>query len=327
MNRINLLIISLFFLHCECYTQFKYNIGLGSGLYFTGQSAVYDNSQKYFTGQLRLNYSYKEAARRASIQLFALPEFFGKDDLVKSLKLKIDADYSEVLENLSWGVSLSKKNYFYNGLGINNSFDIYIFQSFIDWKIGTLPVKSLVGFAYQDISGALEQNSDLIYMNNSLFHYFDNYTQLSLGIYLERFSISSALNNTGWRIGPSFALNYLKDYIFDLQIKFVLHSSKVTSDFSNETILQLIAGKLLTRDLTLFIMTDYSWRNLNYTISENTIPYSLIDSENNINIKLGYNLSRTSEVYIKGGYFNQDFLERDLSLKGWNIIAGFKFGN
>ena len=309
------------------FAQFKYNIGLGSGFYFTDQSAVYDNSQNYLTGQLKLNYSIKENFRKASLEVMALPEFFGTGNSVKSLKLKVEAEYSEVLNNISWGVSLLKKNYFYTGLGIKNNFDIYFLHSYIDWKIDHLPLKTSVGLAYQDISGTYSQLSDLIYLDHRFFHYFSPFTNLNYGIYVERFSLSSSAKNSGWRYGPVFSLNHLRDFVFNLQLRFILHSSEITSKFSHESIIRLIAGKILTRELSLFILADYSWRNLNYNVESDILPYSLIDSENNINLKLTYSLNSSSEIYLKSGYFNQDYLDRDLSLKGWNILAGFKIGN
>ena len=309
------------------FAQFKYNVGLGSGFYFTDQKAFYENSQNYFSGQLKLNYTIKENSRKASIEMMALPEFFGTSNTVKSLKLKIEAEYSETYENTSWGLSLLKKNYYYRGLDIRNNFDIYFLHSFLDWKLGRVPQKTSVGLAYQDISGTYSQISDLIYLDHRFFHFFSPFTNICYGIYVERFSLSSASKNSGWRFGPVLAISHLHDFVFNLQLKFILHSSEITKRFSNESIIRLVAGKFLTDKISLFVLTDYSWRNFNYDSNSEVLPYSLIDSENNINLKLVYSLNRSSEIYLKSGYFNQDFLDRDLSLKGWSVLAGFKIGN
>lgn len=327
MNRIKLYLLLFFLIIPSVFSQIRYQVGLGSGFYFTDHSPFYDNSQNYLAGLLKVNYIIKDERKRASVELFAIPEFFGTDNSVKSLKLKAEAQYSEIHRKLTWGISLLKKNYFYQGLNIKNYFDIYFLHSFINWKIDKLPVKTSVGFAYQDISGSYSQLSDLLYIDNRFIHSFSSYTNISYGIYIERFSLSSASKNSGWRIGPLFTVNHLRDFVFNLQLKFVIHTSELTNQFSHESILRLVSGKFLTRALSLFVLADYSWRNFKYDPQSEVLPYSLIDSENNIHLKLSYFINNSLEVYLKGGYFNQDFLDRNLSLKGWNILAGFKFSN
>ena len=308
--------------------QIKYSVGVGSGLYFTGQSAVYDNSQKYFTGLLKLDYNIKEKDYKAGFDIFALPELYGSDELVRSLKLKIDADYYEAHENFTWGIEFSKKYYLFNSFDVDNTFDIYFVQPSIEWRLtDDIPVKTSVGLAYQDISGGYSQKSDLFYLDNRLFHYFNAFTHLSYGFYLERFGLNSTKTNNGWRIGPIFTFNHLKSFVLNLEFKYLLHTSKLTNKFSHESVIRLMAGKFLLPNLSAFLIADYDWRNISYSDSSDVLPYSLIDSENNIHVRLGYNVSKVTELYLKGGYFNQDYLNNNLSLKGWNIVAGVKFGN
>ena len=328
MNKIISGLLILFLCYNHSSAQFQYSLGVGTGLYFTSETLAYDNSQKFFTGLVKLNYKIKNSFRKASIQAYALPEFYGNDSSVKSLKLKFDANYSEKHDNITWGLNLSKKNYMFDAVGITNDYDIYFLQSFLDWNLTkTMPVKTTVGIAYQDISGTFQQKSDLLFIENRIYHYFTPYTHLSYGLYAERFSLSSSKNNSGWRFGPTFVINHLKHFVFNFYYKFLFHTSEATSDFSSENILRLVAGKFIAENTSAFLIADYSWRNFKYKEESDALPYSLIDTENNIHLKIGYNLSKITELYLKSGYFNQDFLQNNLSLKGWNIIAGFRYGN
>lgn len=322
------LILLILALACLTNAQLKYSVGVGTGLFFTDGAQSYDNSQKYLNGHFKIQYDLKNKTRKGGFQMFVLPEIYGNNDFVKSLKLKINGNYQEKHGNLTWGINLSKKYYLFNSIGVDNIFDIYFVQPFLDWKLSDdIPVRTTIGIAYQDISGLYEQKSDLIFLENNFFHHFSSYTNLSYGFYLERFALSAQNKNSGFRVGPLFQINHLKNFVFNLQVKFLIHSSELTTDFSNESIIRLLAGKILFKDFSAFLIADYNWRNIKYNSSENILPYSLIDSENNIHIKLSYKTAKTSELFIRGGYFNQDFLNNDLTLKGWNLIAGFKISN
>jgi len=308
--------------------QLKYSVGVGTGLFFTDGSQSYTNSQKYFNGQFKLQYDLKGENNKGGFQFLALPEIYGSDDLVRSLKLKIEGNYQEKYGDFTWGINLSKKYYLFNSISLDNTFDIYFVQPFLDWKLAeSIPARTTMGIAYQDISGLFEQTSDLVFLENRLFHYFTPYTNLSYGIYLERFALSAKNKNSGWRVGPLFQINHIKSYVFNLQVKFLIHSSELTTGFSSESIIRLLAGTIIFKDFSAFFIADYNWRNFNYNSSDDILPYSLIDSENNIHVKLSYKTAITSELYLRGGYFNQDFLNNNLSLKGWNLIAGFKISN
>ena len=55
--------------------------------------------------------------------------------------------------------------------------------------------------------------------------------------------------------------------------------------------------------------------------------YSPIDQENNLYLKVEYDLSEMFSVYIRSGYSKENFFVNDLSYSGWTVLLGLSVGN
>ncbi len=307
--------------------QISYYIGIESGYYRSnGSFGVNDNILLRLNSQLK--YIYKTEKSEAYIQLEANPQFYGISNSVSVVKLKADVSYAQKFNSFNWGIDLLKRNYFYSSETDHSVFDIYYLQSTFNWRMTeSLPIQSIIGFAYQDIDNDIDQKADLIFLDNKLFHQFDLYSQFNYGFYIERYVITNVGKNTGWRLGPQIGFNHLKNFILKVDYRFLTHISNITTDFPYEHWLRLVTGKLLDDKWSFFLMADYNLRKINTELTNSKPAYSLIDSENHIYIKIAYELSPSAELSLRAGYFNENYLINDALLRGWHLTFGIKYNN
>ena len=156
------------------------------------------------------------------------------------------------------------------------------------------------------------------------------------GLYIERFfitnevelhGINSNYENNGWRLGPQLSLNYLKEFIVNIDYKFLLQDSKFTKDFSFEHLIRVVAGKIFFTDWSTFLLVDYNILSLKKTSDyiEGVTPlYTPLNYENRVYLKIAYELSNNFEIFTKAGYFKDNLYENKFSLEGWNATIGIE---
>lgn len=268
------------------------------------------------------------------------PEFYRNDKKVNSLKFKAAGSYLRKEENFNWAININRQYNTFSGTSLDIDFDIFsITANSTFFFLEGFPFSANLGYAYQSANTADQQKMDLSFAELKLNQIFSSYFRTGYGFYVEKFLVNGRLSgvdynypkeNSGYRIGPELEIFHLKNFIINLQYRFLLHYSDVTKPGSYEHWIRVVAGKILTENFSAFLLVDYYSRNFKAETSLNDklfILYSPLDQENHISFKAGYDISDNLNLYIKTGYFSQNLVYNEYSLKGWNILLGAEFGN
>jgi len=332
------LLLVLFCSTTFIYSQASWGITTLAGYNFNSGSDLVKRNNFLLSLDGEFEYTFKMENREASFLIRAKPETYSLPNDLKTLRLKGRVNYHQKEERYTWGVNLVRLYHIYDGKNFNLNYDIFILSADATcFFIPDNPFTINFGYTYQTTKDGFEQNLDFLFIDGKLFTQFD-YFKLGYGFYLERFGVDYEQlqpfdfkdSNNGWRIGPQVVLNYLKNWIFRVEYRFLIHQSPLTESTSYDQWIRLLAGKIIFNDLSAFILVDYYSRNykLNGSASE-VFPllYSPIDQENNLYLKIEYDLNDLFSVYVRSGYSKENFFVNDLSFSGWNVLLGLSIGN
>lgn len=322
----------------KIYSQITWSINTLSGYNFASGSGVINKNDLLLSLDGEFEYNYEQDNREASFLIRAKPELYGIHNSLKTIKLKAKGNYFQKEKKFNWGINVTRQHNIYDSKDINLNYDIFILNAEATlFLIYNTPLTINLGYAYQATKDAFEQNLDLLFLDSKLFTQL-NYFKIGYGLYIEKFDVTYEQhlsfdyknNNDGWRIGPQILLAYLKSLIIRLEYRFLFHDSPLTKSLSYDQWLRLLAGKFVFDDLSVFILIDYYSRN--YKLEKNSadvlpLLYSPIDQENNLYLKIEYDLSDTFSLYIRSGYSKENFFINDLSYSGWNVLLGLWVGN
>jgi hypothetical protein len=287
-----------------------------------------------------LSYFYLTDDVSASVKFKVRPEFYGFRDNFRSLKFKASGGYNQKDENMNWGITLTGQKNFYQNNITDFNYSTFLLAVNSDWnEFGDYPISAQLGYAYQTASENIEQNLDLLFLEIKIFKTLFPNNSSGLGFYVERFTIdnkylskftNSTSTNKGMRYGPQISFYYLENGIVSIEYRFLLHSSQVTQYPSYEHWIRFIAGKIFSEKWSIFLLADYY--NRRFTLKqvhpvETFLIYNPLDNENKVNIKLAYEINNSFEVYLKSGYFKENFFDQQFNFEGWNMLLGIEIGN
>ncbi|MFO7445306.1 MAG: hypothetical protein R6W90_03025 [Ignavibacteriaceae bacterium] len=286
-------------------------------------------------------YAYKEENRYASLLLNLRPEIYGGNNSQNIFKGKVAANYSQKEDLLGWGLNVSRQRNIYRGNTDHYNYDMFFLTGETEWYfVDNTPLTLNIGYAYQKVDFDASQHYDILFTEVRALSTLPGMLRLGYGLYIEYFDIENEFSpdtesrieilNSGYRWGPQLSLNYLQDFIFNFDYNFFIHNSDFTQAFSYEQLFRLVSGTIFLEDFSIFLLIDYYKRNLkvkeNY--SEGITPlYVPMNLENRVYVKLGYDLSDLTELYIKAGYLKEDLYDNKYSFSGWHLLAGIQFGN
>ncbi len=322
-------------------TQVSFKGNLESGFYNSGGNSLTKENNSLTRLETQLSYEYNNDNASAVFQIKARPEFYGLDRDLTSFKFRGRAEYSRRESNLNWGLNISRH---LNSISVANSadidYDIFFLQGNLTlFILDGLPINSNFGYAYQSVKSGGKQKLELVFAETKIHQVFNSYFRIGYGFYIENFAIENNLttdtqnaekSNKGFRFGPEAELYYLKDYIFNLRYRFLVHSSDQTAFLSYEQWIRLVTGTILFPRFSVFILVDYYLRKFEESGSSNAefpILYTPLNQENHISFKAGYDITDKLEIYLKSSYFNEDLIYNNLSFEGWNFLIGIEFSN
>ncbi len=302
----------------------------GDGL--TGQEDI----QIKLEGQLRYDYELKK--QNATAYLRVRPEMFGLNNRMSSMRLKAFGSYSYDFDNFVGGINITSQRHLFSGKNLKINYESFLLLSDVLFEIfNNTPVSASLGYAYHSLS-AEEQSLDLIFFDTKLNQTINSYLTIGYGAYGEKFIVGGLIRgnyipqknkNSGWRFGPKVNLNYMRDFIFNFEYRFLLHTSQLTQFPSFEHWSRLVTGKIFGERWSVFLLADYyirKFKTKNITSTENILLYTPMNLENRIYVKLGYEINKSTEIFIKSGYFNESLYKNNLSIKGWNGMIGVEVG-
>ena len=319
------------------YSQIDWQLSGETGFFKSSgdETLQKENMLSLFDGLLKYNYDTDK--RTASLSFRARPEFYGFNNSVNFLKLKAEGEYYQSEEKFNWGLNVSRQVNFFKQQNSNLTYNVFTATGSATWfYFDNVPVNTNIGYAYQLIKNNEEYGLDLFFFDCKLYSQLSNYMKLGYGLYTEKFFImnkvefhnaDSSYENNGWRFGPELSLNYLKEFIVNIDYKFLFQDSKFTKAFSYEHLIRMIAGKIFFTDWSAFLLVDYNTISLKKTSDyiEGVTPlYTPLNYENRVYLKIAYELSDNFEVFTKAGYFKDNLYENKFSLEGWNATIGIE---
>ena len=150
------------------------------------------------------------------------------------------------------------------------------------------------------------------------------------GIYIERFQIENPQKhselNEGFRFGPLLSIGLRSNYIATATITYnwLIYDDYPATDRNFHIV--LLTGRYISSNISMFIYT-----NLYQGTSAANIPLELIyrpvTDENNLYLKLGYDIKSNSEIYLKFGYQQEELFNSNHTFSGIQLLAGFSLKN
>jgi len=187
------------------------------------------------------------------------------------------------------------------------------------------------------IKGNEKYKLDLFFADLKLISPVSSSIKFGYGFYFERFFIRNEIDrqnilttnrNDGIRLGPQLNINYIRDFIINIDYRMLVHESDFIEYFSYEHWIRAVAGKIFFNYWSIFLLVDYNSYHFkkNEDYIEGITPlYTPLNLENRIYLKIAYELSNNFELYTKGGYFKDNLYEDTFSLEGWNALIGIEF--
>lgn len=337
-NHAFLLFIILIFPYSISYSQLSAKINLESGYYNSTQQDSLNQKDILLRLDGQLKYNYAEEKRSFSLKLRVGPESYGTNDGLFVLKMKAEGNYFQKENGFNWGFDVARQKNLFQQSDLKLDYDIFLFDGNLNlFFIDNYSINTSFGYAFQDASKDVNQNLDLFFLDLKLFPEYGLYFNLGYGFYIERFKVNSNLNfidslqnitnNAGWRFGPQISFSYLKEFLVNVDYRFLFHDSNLTGNPSYEQWLRVLAGIFITEKISAFLLIDYNWRKFKLIETQydySNLYYNPLNIENNIYAKLAYEFSDSFEAYIKSGYFKYDVVSRNYSIAGWDVMLGIE---
>lgn len=330
----------LFYFSISIRAQFSFQANAETGIYNSKGNFLIEKTGLFTGLEGKAAYKYQYKKNSAGIQLKARPEFYGSGNNLTSFKFRASGEFSRREDDFNWGINLTSH---FNNISsdlVDINYEIFLVQGNLAlFMIENFPLSINSSYAIQKLNSSGKQNLDLFSGEVKIHQGFNLYFKAAYGLYAEKFSIENSISsaasdtvnsNSGFRIGPSAEINYLKDFIFNFQYRFLFHSSQQTEFPSYEQWIRLVAGKIIFDRVSFFLLIDYYLREYkNSPSSENPLPvlYTPLNRENHISFKTGYDITNNFEVYIKSSFFSENLVYKDYKIEGWNIVFGIQYNN
>ncbi len=309
-----------------------------------GNEAGYYRASDYFSQNRNqiMDRLFGAVRYRASVQnnfwnlrAWLKPEFYGFNDGITSLKILADGQF---IQTHPWGnlaFSTGIQNNSYHGSNPDIGFNIFRLSGGINWKYKSGWLASFSGgYAYRDISNNTHNSLDALTAEAKLLRISSPFFNMGGGLYAENFRLKYAGSfvlglpqklNRGWRAGPEISLEYQHRAALNIIYRTLLHSSDFTGSGSYEQWLRVVAGKIISRNWSLFLLIDYYFSHLDY--EKQSASYAgdtWLNNENLVHLKLEHDVGSDVDLYLKIGYLREDLLTGERSLTGWQSLLGIE---
>jgi len=333
-------LILIFSLSITAYSQFFWRIN-GEGGYYSAQgSQILDQGELVTRLNTDLKYMYEFKNSITSFDIKIRPELYGLDNHLQIIKLRGKGHYLYKARRYHWGIDLSAYHYLYSGQNLDLSFNNLIIETNLFWlRSPARLIQANLGYAFQSTHRFGDFKLNLLFMQMVLYRTISAYFRYGYGIYLEKFYITLELYNylkyreicnSGWRTGPLLSLNYLRNFIVNMDYRFLLHYSDYTTYPSYEHYLRLMIGKIFYTRWSAFLVVDYYipvFKRKTDIIEEVNVLYTPINLQNRIFLKLAYDVKENIEVYIRYGYFKESLYYYNDQFAGWSGLVGLEIRN
>ncbi len=329
-------VVFIFIQSNDLQAQVSARIALEGGYYSTANSL--SNSNESVEGRIdgRLDFRSQSKSNVTKVSMRVRPEIYGLENSLTSYKLKGLAYHQLSLSKNAIGVGIEGAMNRYSFSNRETTLDYFSIHTTFSRPVASQSFFSAkAGYTVRTNEYDSNLEIDLVFINANYSVNVARRTILGAGIYVERFTSkfepnaeleNFSLSNKGYRFGPLLNFEYQDKMIIKLNYNLMLHLSDVTKNFSAEHFAQVVAAKSLKRNVTLMLLAEYYYGDLRFNESTSFDKYLYFPSnnENEIYGKLVVDVSASTEVYLRTGYFNIDLQVENQSLSGWNMLFGIQ---
>jgi len=121
------------------------------------------------------------------------------------------------------------------------------------------------------------------------------------------------------RFGPSVEYTHKKNIILNAGYKYGFYKNNRLNDHQ----INVLAGKYLSKKISLFLFAYYLWR-LNEDPENDNQAFNPLESYNNISLKIGYDLKKKTHVFVKFLYEEQEIFQLANKVSTFQGLLGFQ---
>ncbi len=310
--------------------RFRLQASGEGGAFYTNDYA--DNSIMRFIGNLHYSKTFSQSYFQLKMRL--APEMYDEDPSKSVFKSKTVLTFGGRNDTaLAWQFEMSHRYYYYNlGQSGNLQYNILYLSGQTSWpRKKRASWLAQFSYFYRDISAQPYTRLDSYSAQGGIGGRFRHWIFYQLKLYAEAFTIRAATDfmgkaqNKGTRIGPLISVHYSNDYIFNASYLLVLEDNQLNKKLMIEHSVRLVAGKYLSDRLSLFVYAKYFIRSSSEEVVPEQLTYTPLDSENWFYAKVGYDIIKNSEIFLRFGYVNDTLPGRKEHLSGWQVLAGIHY--
>jgi len=282
----------------------------------------------------RVTYSQKFENNFINIKGRISPEFYGSPFDASAYKLGGEINLGGKFKSFHWQTSISSRNYYYRSDRFNDvTFNIFQIGLTINRTISDkVIISGLIDYFYRDNAEQPRNKIDSYQYTISGMYRLNQKNSLSFDLCVETFIIDRISTvypenkNEGIRIGPALRFNHRSKHLLNLSYELMHHTSEIfTSDYWEHRI-NILWGHYLTKKWSVFLFTNYLFKpdqHPDETMIE--LTYTPANNETGYHFKLGYDISKRAEIYVKIGYTKDELLYQNTDLAGWQYLLGMNF--
>lgn len=341
MRLIAAIISGLILLSQFAFCQLNSRLDLEAGYFHIHNPSVEGEEDILMRAEGELSCNYAAGENGAFNALMRLrPEWSGVETALRSVKMGAQAGYFYEREALGLGFTVGAKRNLYNTYQPLIFHDLISLQGEVNYSLPAEVILHLnPGYYRQIVSFENRQTTDLLSLKLSAGSSLFGSVNGEGGIYSEFFTISEKPGKIttqkgnslpGWKIGPELNFTYSEESIVTFQYHFLFVNSANTKFPSYEQMIRFMAGVMPEENISIMLMADFYWHNIkarkNSSYEDTSIlKYSSLNYENRVFLKIGYDLTESIEIYLRGGYSRENLLDEIFSDKSSSLMAGFSF--
>ena len=282
----------------------------------------------------RLAYTQKFENNFINIKGRISPDLYGSSLNASALKFGGEINLGGKIKSFQWQTNLSSRNYYYRSDRFNDvTFNIFQLGFLINRTISD-KYSLNGGFDYfyrENAEQPRNEIDDYRYFVSAVYR-INQSNFISGELAFEKFLINRSRTiypqnkNKGVRIGPVVGYNHRSKHLINLSYELMHHTTELFDQEYCEHRIHVLWGHYLTKKWSIFLFANYLFRpdqHPDETMIE--LTYTSANNETGYHFKLGYDISKLAEIYVKVGYTKDELLYQNTDLAGWQYLLGMNF--
>ena len=282
----------------------------------------------------RLSYAQKFENNYINIKGRISPDLYGSGLDASALKLGGEINLGGNLKLVNWQANISSRNYYYRSDRFNDvTFNIFQLGFRLSHTISNkYSLNAGVDYFYRQNAEQPRNEIDDYRYSIAGVYKLNPSNILSCELVIEKFLIQRRKTifpqneNKGVRIGPVISYNHRSKHLINLSYESMNHTTELFDEEYWEHRIHVLWGYYFTKTWSVFLLANYLFRpdqHPDETMIE--LTYTSANNETGYHLKLGYDFTKRTEIYLKAGYTKDELLYQNTDLAGWQYLIGMNF--